>query len=591
MLYPIRNKFRQVIDLSGFWKFKLDKEKKGEEEKLFNGFESDIEIALPGSWNEQLEETGLLHYIGSAWYCTNVFIPEEFKNKKVWIRVGSADYNSKIWINGNYVGENHCGFLPFEFEIGNYAKPGQQSVIVILINNELDEDTIPQGITSDHYFKENRLREETYPPTRFDFSPFGGIHRPVLIYTTPAKYLEKIKFDSTILSNKKVVAEIKVKTQNFNEGLVRATISSHGFTISTEVQLTKNSAKLELEIENCELWMPQSPFLYHLRVQIVEGSNFIDEYELPLGIREVKIVKNKLFLNGEEVFLRGFGKHEDFWAVGKGLFLPLIVKDFQLFKWINANSFRTSHYPYSEEIMQYADRHGILIIDEVPAVSIDTRFATNKTIQNHKESITRLFERDYNHPSVIMWAIGNEPNLVGADSYYNGSGKKYWKQIFEHARSLDKSRPFTVPNCQRAGIDDPVFEFSDVLSINRYYGWYENPGQIRKAIELMENEMDQIHKKYKKPIFVTEFGADTMPGFHSTSEQMFTEEYQAKLIEEYIRLIESKNYTIGEHIWNFADFRTPQHFRRVVMNLKGVFTRSREPKLAAFRIKELWGKK
>lgn len=83
----------------------------------------------------------------------------------------------------------------------------------------------------------------------------------------------------------------------------------------------------------------------------------------------------------------------------------------------------------------------------------------------------------------------------------------------------------------------------------------------------------------------------TMPGFHATSEQMFTEEYQAKLIEEYMKLIESKDYTVGEHIWNFADFRTPQHFRRVVMNLKGVFTRSREPKLAAFRIKELWSKK
>jgi beta-glucuronidase len=323
---------------------------------------------------------------------------------------------------------------------------------------------------------------------------------------------------------------------------------------------------------------------------LIYENSFVDEYEMPIGVREVKISKNKLLLNGKEIFLRGFGKHEDYWTIGKGLFLPLIVKDFQILKWINANSFRTSHYPYAEEILQYADRKGILIIDEVPAVSIDTRFVTDKTIINHKESISRLIERDYNHPCVIMWAIGNEPNLVGAESYFDGSGRKYWAQIFEHARSIDKTRPLTVPNCQRAGVDDPVFEFSDVLAVNRYYGWYENPGQITKAIELMENEMDTIFNKYKKPLMVTEFGADTMPGFHATSEQMFTEEYQAKLIEEYMKLIESKDYTVGEHIWNFADFRTPQHFRRVVMNLKGVFTRSREPKLAAFRIKELWSK-
>ena len=110
-------------------------------------------------------------------------------------------------------------------------------------------------------------------------------------------------------------------------------------------------------------------------------------------------------------------------------------------------------------------------------------------------------------------------------------------------------------------------------------------------MELMEREMDAIYKKYKKPLCVTEFGADTVTGLHSTSDQMFTEEYQSKFLTEYITLIESKPYTVGEHVWNFADFRTPQHFRRVVMNLKGVFTRSREPKLAAFTLKDLWKKK
>jgi beta-glucuronidase len=235
-----------------------------------------------------------------------------------------------------------------------------------------------------------------------------------------------------------------------------------------------------------------------------------------------------------------------------------------------------------------ADRQGFLVIDEVPAVSLDMRHVNGQTLKNHKEFMLKLFERDYNHPSVIMWALGNEPNLVGEDGYYNGSGKQYWKEVFSYARTLDASRPMIVPNCQRAGIDDPVFEFSDILAVNRYYGWYEYPGRLDFAIKVLEQEIDAIHAKYGKPLMMTEFGADTVPGLHSTSDQLFTEQYQEKLLEMYIRLLRSKSYTVGEHVWNFADFRTPQHFRRVLLNLKGVFTRSRQPKLAAFKLKSLW---
>jgi len=322
----------------------------------------------------------------------------------------------------------------------------------------------------------------------------------------------------------------------------------------------------------------------------VHESNIIDECNLDIGVREIRIENNNLLLNGKKIFLKGFGKHEDFPIIGKGLSLPLIVKDFSLLKWINANSFRTSHYPYAEEWLDFADRKGILVIDEIPAVSLDFRKTTDQTLQNHKIFIKKLIDRDFNHPSVIMWAPGNEPNLVGEESYYNGSGNNYWKEIYSYTKSLDNTRPITIPNCERAGTNDPVFDYSDVISLNRYYGWYENPGNLETAITRMETEMDYIAKKYNKPIIVTEFGADTVPGQHSISDQMFTEEYQSKLLELYCKLIESKDYTVGEHVWNFADFKTPQHFRRVVNNLKGVFTRTREPKSAAFTLKRIWAK-
>jgi beta-glucuronidase len=143
---------------------------------------------------------------------------------------------------------------------------------------------------------------------------------------------------------------------------------------------------------------------------------------------------------------------------------------------------------------------------------------------------------------------------------------------------------------QRHGPDDPVFAACDVLSINRYYGWYDHPGQLDTAAALLQAELDALAARHGKPILVAEFGADTVAGLHATYDQLFTEEYQEAFLRRYLEVIERHPATIGAHVWNFADFRTAQHFRRVVLNLKGVFTRTREPKRAAFALKELWSR-
>ncbi|HOI28359.1 MAG TPA: beta-glucuronidase [Melioribacteraceae bacterium] len=588
MLYPIVNNYRNTLDLNGIWNFKTDPDKKGEKDKWFKGFNNSVSIAVPGSWNEQLEELGLLHYTGNAWYSKNIFIPPSFKSNRIILRIGSVDYNSKFWIDGKFVGENKIGFLPVELDITGFVSPGKESLLVILVNNELNDESIPQGITSGRFRNEKRLREETNPPTRFDFTPYGGIHRSVQLVSLPEISIDKIRIDTAILNKKTGLISAEVFINSKIDGMVSAEVTYGKKTIKTENRFRGNKSTLKLKIDNCKFWSPENPFLYDIKFKLLRGSDIIDEYLLPVGVREIVINGNKFLLNGKEVYLKGFGKHEDFDVIGKGLFLPLMVKDFELMKWINANSFRTSHYPYSEEMMFYADRKGILVIDEVPAVSLDFRRVNGTTLKTHKEHIQRLIDRDYNHPSIIMWAVGNEPNLVGDQEYYNGSAKKYWKEIFGFTKKLDSSRPVTVPNCTRAGVNDPVFEFSDVISLNRYYGWYEYPGYLEEAVEILGKEMDTIYKKYKRPVLFTEFGVDTMPGFHSISTQMFTEEYQQLFLDAYIKLIRSKEYTIGEHVWNFADFRTPQHFRRVVLNLKGVFTRSREPKSAAFLLKKIW---
>ncbi|MFA8342476.1 MAG: beta-glucuronidase [Rhodothermaceae bacterium] len=590
MLRPQKNNYREIYDITGLWKFKADPEKIGENEKWYQNNNFSTDIAVPGSWNEQLEAEGMIHYVGTAWYSHQFFIPENYADKKIWIRFDSVDYFSKLWINGELIGENNGGFLPFDFEITKYLKLGSKNKLTLLVNNELSCDTIPQGITQKEYAEEGRLREETFPGARFDFSPYGGIHRPVKIYTTPKQFVTDIKIDTEILSSDRGKVKIEVSLSDGTADTLNIQMLGKDDAAVKSFAVSNNAVKAEFEIENCEFWCCENPFLYELQLELLENNSIVDSYETKFGVREIKVEGTKLLLNNKEVFLKGYGKHEDFQVLGKALNMAVLVKDFSLMKWTNANSFRTSHYPYAEEWLDYADENGFLVIDEVPAVSLDFRRTTEKTLEHHKEFLRKLITRDKNHPCVIMWATGNEPNIVAEPSYYNGSGEKYWKEIYEYTKSMDP-RPITVPNCQRAGRNDPAFTYSDVLSLNRYFGWYENPGKLDEAIARMDDEMDAIAGLYGKPMIITEFGADTMAGFHSVGDQMFTEEYQSNLLERYCRLIESKDYTCGEHVWNFADFKTPQHVKRVVNNLKGVFTRTRDPKLAAFTLKKIWGEK
>jgi len=585
--------YRRNVDLSGLWMFKTDASGVGESENWQSGFDSATEVAVPGSWNEQLAESGLMNYVGAAWYMKTVYLQPAHEGEAMVLRIGSADFLSKVWVNGICVGENTAGFLPFECDITGVASRGGTARIVIRVTNELSNNTIPQGITSAQYEIENRLREETFPPARFDFFPFGGIHRPVRVLTVPVSRLDRVSVETTRSDGGGIVT-VSCRTTHVGSGELRARLGDAGAAAEAGASapvvgtISSDAAVIRIIVPDCRCWSPEDPFLYTLTLEVMKDGLVVDEYSLEIGIREVRIDGNRLLLNGKEIRLTGFGKHEDGAITGKGLSLPLMVKDFELLKWIGANSFRTSHYPYAEEFMFYADKKGILVIDEVPAVSLDHRHTTDRTLAAHKEYIARLIERDRNHPSVIIWSLGNEPNLVGAESYFDGRGKAYWEEVFACARELDPLRPMVVPNCLRGGIHDPVLALSDILCINRYYGWYEYPGQLARGIEALGEEMDAIHAKYRKPLMLTEFGADTIAGFHSITDQMFTEEYQSRLLGAYIALARSKQYTIGEHVWNFADFRTPQNMRRVMFNLKGVFTRSRDPKMAAFTLRDLW---
>lgn len=589
MLYPQNNRCRTVLELSGFWKVKADLHDQGIVKGWMAGFEPDAEVGVPGSWNEQLSELGLMNFTGAVWYLTSFCIPQPLQGRRILLRFGAVDFQAQVWINGEPVGEHNGGFLPFEFDVTDRLSSKGENVLVVRTDNRLSHETIPQGVTRADYVQFNLQRQETYPPTVFDFFAYGGISRRVTLTAVHKCHLSSVCIDNSVDGstgrlNLQATVVNPSDLNKLNISIYDGSTEIHHRTLS----VTGGEIQAAFEIPECRLWSPEDPHLYQIRFELLEDESFIDEYFLDIGIREITVEKDRLLLNGKPVFLKGFGKHEDFPVLGKGLSYPLIIKDFQLMKWLGANSFRTSHYPYSEETLQIADRMGFLVIDEAPAVSLNFKYVSEKTLENHKRVLTELIARDRNHPCVISWSIANEPGIWGEAEAISEKAKNYWTEIYEHVKGLDDSRPITLPTCTVWGERDLSYTVSDFISVNRYWGWYEIPANLDKAAEALRKELEALHEKYNKPILVSEFGADTLEGQHSTFPQLFTEEYQTMFIEKYFETIEALQFTIGEHIWNFADFRTAQHYRRVVLNKKGVFNRTREPKSVAFFIRKHW---
>ncbi len=294
-------------------------------------------------------------------------------------------------------------------------------------------------------------------------------------------------------------------------------------------------------------------------------------------------------INGKPFYFKGFGKHEDSYVRGRGTDLCLNVKDVGLLHWIGANSFRTSHYPYAEEMYRLCDEEGIVIIDETPAVGIGVSdgsdpYQTLHIKEYHEKVLRDIIARDKNHPCIVMWSMGNEPDTES----HPQSAYEYWRNLYDIAHQADpQNRPVTFVCCQNDYTKDIVTRTMDVVCINRYYGWYNLPGDMDAAEYAWNLELD-FWEKTGKPVMVSEYGTDCIQGIHGTAGEMFTEEYQAAYYRRLGAVFDRRPFFIGEHCWAFADFGTFQGVMRPDGNKKGVFNRERRPKLAAHILKERW---
>ena len=414
------------------------------------------------------------------------------------------------------------------------------------------------------------------------------------LYSTPVAHVTDVTVTTDVDGTTGVV-NYAVEAEGAGEVRVRLTDAA-GSTVAEA-----SGASGSLSVADATLWQPGAGYLYDLTAEIVDGETVVDAYRLPVGIRTVEVRGAEFLINGEPFYFTGFGKHEDTAVRGKGHDNAYLVHDFELLDWIGRELVPHLALPLrrggarlrrpARDRRHRRDRRGRS--QPLARRGHHRRTGAADVLARHDQRRDRAprtrstcassSRRDKNHPSVVMWCVANEP------ASQEDGAREYFEPLIALTRELDPSRPVTIANVMFATSEtDRVADLLDVLCLNRYYGWYVATGDLATAEQHLRGDLQAWAAKYDKPILMTEYGADTLSGMHSVWDVPWTEEYQRDYFEMYHRVFDSIPAFVGEQVWNFADFETSVGIHRVGGNKKGVFSRDRKPKAAAFALRDRW---
>ena len=395
-LYPQNNASRMTIDLGGVWDFR------------FQGDESWQPIAVPASYNDQSTDPRFRNRAGITEYRRKITLPAAWKGMRVCLRFDAAAHNARILLNGKEIGFHRGGFLPFEVELNGLMRPGETAELTVETDNRINHDTLPIGTEGETAFfgldnpgipaveAGKRMQQERgINRPAFDFFNYTGIQRPVRLVATPRKYIR----DITLVPSLNGAVRFSVETAGTDAPAHVEILDAEGISVAR-----CDGWEGILQIPEPRLWepWPGTPYLYTARVTYGD-----DLYEQPFGIREVKVEGTRFLINGKPFRFHGPCKHEDSPFHGRGTDPCLNVTDINLYHWLNANCFRTSHYPYAEEMYQLCDREGIVIVDETPAVGMWASEQYGWNLADYQLQVLKdMSARDKNHPCVVMWPAG-----------------------------------------------------------------------------------------------------------------------------------------------------------------------------------------
>ncbi|PAV80579.1 hypothetical protein WR25_19121 [Diploscapter pachys] len=525
----------------------------------------------------------LRDHIGWVWYEKMHIVPERDVGMRHFLRFSSVNYYGTVYLNGQELISHVGGHLPFEVEVTDRLLYGSANKITVAVNNTLSWSTIPQGDFNYYNLQPKVIGNWTLTRApegaftdigNFDFFNYAGILRSVYIIKVPKKHIKDIH----IMAEHRGSFIYEVSTGDVDEIEFRILDDDENEVYSG------SGAEGKGQVDGVRPWWPRgmgNPSLYVFEAKLIVNSQVVDIYREVFGFRTVTWSQDKIFINDRPFYCIGFGMHEDFEIHGRGFDRAVMTKDLNLLEWMGGNCYRTTHYPYDEERMRENDRRGIAIIAETPAVGLKGFPKANNLL--HIKMLEDLVSRDKNHPSIIMWSLANEPHTEKKES------RNYFKALVDTAHALDPTRPVTTVYGPTNSGNDQTADLLDIICVNRYYGWYINMGSLDWVNSSLIYDIAQWKEIFRKPIIITEYGADSISGLNQEPSIDFSEQYQNEIImktHEAFDVLRQQNILAGEMIWNFADFMTGMSTTRAVGNHKGVFTRNRQAKMAAYTLRK-----
>lgn len=565
---------RETFSLNGQWNYIIDVQEEGyydyrmkptqwgffrnakpqkPEDLIEYDFDKAPTMQVPGDWNTQ--DARLFFYEGSVWF-KRTFNYHPTNARRTLLYFGAVNYDAHVYVNGKKAGHHVGGFTPFNFDVTELLRDGENTVIVKV---------------------DNKRHAEDVPTQIFDWWNYGGITRDVLLVSVAPTYVENYKLSlEKTSSSKKAIRQISFQAKlNKAEAGQIVTLNIPELKVKQKIATTADgTATVTFKAKNLKLWSPEQPKRYRVEVGLKDDI-LVDS----IGFRTIETRGKQILLNGKPIFLKGISIHEEK-PYGGGR-ANCTADAHTLLSWakeLGCNFVRLAHYPHNEYAVREAERMGILMWSEIPVYWTIT-WTNPETYTNAQRQLTDMIRRDQNRANVIIWSIANEtPHSAERDQFLS--------RLAQHARSLDNTRlismamEVTSASNYKNRLQDNMNEYVDVVSFNQYIGWYRDVNDAPK----MTWEIP-----YDKPVIISEFGGGAKYGLHGAKNQRWTEEFQENLYQENCAMLDKIDGLAGTTPWILKDFRSPRRVLNGIQdyyNMKGIFSDKGEKKKAFYVLKK-----
>lgn len=551
----IFDRSRKKESLNGHWHYAVDQYDTFLRQKWFNenyydeggntlpvdfSFDEWKLMNLPCCWN--MTDRMYMLYEGSMVFTRKFIYAKQHDDERMILKIDAANYICRVFINKKYVGMHRGGSTPCYFDITDHLEHDNRIILQC----------------------DNTRRNNQVPTIDTDWFNYGGIYRDIELIRVPKVHINDFKIALEPDSNFSKI-NVKVTMSENYSGSAKLEIPELG--ISQDINVNNGVGELIFDAK-LELWSPEKPKLYDVTLECA-GDKVSDR----VGFREIRVKGMDIVLNGKLLFLRGISCHEDSVPNGKALTDEERLENIRSAKELGCNFMRVAHYPHSERMAQLADELGLLLWEEIP-VYWEITFDSEDTYNDAENQLKELITRDYNRASVIIWSVGNE----NPDT---DERLRFMSRLAECAHKLDHTRMVSAAclvNYEKNAIEDRLEQYLDLIGLNEYCGWYT--AEWRMLPELFENSDP------KKPVIITEFGADAYPNLRGTITDKGTEDCQAYVYERQIENIRKIPYIKGMTPWILHDFRCPRRtsVNQRYYNTKGLLSADKKHKKLAFYV-------